>query len=565
MQLYIRVLAANWLKEYSRNTLIMTRRILTLILLFKIFDSNGRADRYPKNFDIDVLHYQFKLTFSDQNDSIHAEATLLLNFKKNGIEQIRLDLFAISTQLQGKGMTVIDVRSGGKLLSFTHRSDELIINIPKSIANQSLSVTIKYMGVPDVGLLIKRNRYNDRTFFSDNWPDLGHHWLPLVDHPYDKATCEFIVIAPSHYQVVSNGLLVEESMLNDGNKLTHWKQSVPIASWLFVLGVADFAVQYVDSYEGKSIQTWVYRQDRDGGFYDFQTPTKEVLTFFSDYIGPFAYEKLANIQSNNSTGGMEAASAIMYSEKSVTGKRDDRWQKVIIHEIAHQWFGDAVTESDWDDVWLSEGFATYFTLLFVEHEDGRDAFVEGLKSSREQIKKFIQKETDSAVVHNQLSDMSKVTSTLTYQKGAWVLHMLRNLMGESNFRKGIQSYYKNHFNGNATTTDFRIEMEKASGIDLKNYFDQWLYQVGMPKIKGEWFWNSNKKELVVTLEQMQVNAFLLPIEIGIYLNEKKELKMKKVTLTEKSMTISFPLESKPASVAIDPHTVLLAEFDFKEK
>ncbi len=97
----------------------------------------------------------------------------------------------------------------------------------------------------------------------------------------------------------------------------------------------------------------------------------------------------------------------MYSEKSVSGKRDPRWQNVIAHEIAHQWFGDAVTESDWDDVWLSEGFATYFTLLFVEHEDGRDAFVEGLKSSREQIKKFIQKGTDSAVVHHQLSDMSR--------------------------------------------------------------------------------------------------------------------------------------------------------------
>ncbi len=115
-------------------------------------------------------------------------------------------------------------------------------------------------------------------------------------------------------------------------------------------------------------------------------------------------------------------------------------------------------------------------------------------------------------------------------------------MGESNFRKGIQSYYKNHFNVNATTTDFRMEMEKTSGVDLKSYFDQWLYQAGVPKIKGEWFWNSNKKELVVTLEQMQVNAFSLPIEIGIYLNEKKELKIKKVTLTDKSMTISLPFE-----------------------
>jgi aminopeptidase N len=187
--------------------------------------------------------------------------------------------------------------------------------------------------------------------------------------------CEFIVTAPNHYQVISNGLKVEETNLSNGKRLTHWKQSVPIASWLFVLGAADFAVQYVDTFDGKSIETWVYRQDRDDGFYDFAEPTKKVLEFYSNYIGPFSYEKLANIQSNSVGGGMEAASAIFYGDKSVTGNRSIRWRNVVIHEIAHQWFGNAVNEYDWDDVWLSEGFATYFTLLFIEHAYGRDVFL----------------------------------------------------------------------------------------------------------------------------------------------------------------------------------------------
>jgi len=123
--------------------------------------------------------------------------------------------------------------------------------------------------------------------------------MPLVDHPYDKATCEFIVYAPDHYQVVSNGLLMEESTVGKGVRRTHWKQSVPIPVWQYALGVAEFAVQYVDTFEGKSIQTWVYKQDRDAGFYDFAVPTKQVLEFYSEYVGPFAYEKLANIQSNS--------------------------------------------------------------------------------------------------------------------------------------------------------------------------------------------------------------------------------------------------------------------------
>jgi len=526
---------------------------------------DGRCDSYPKNVDIDMQHYQFKLWLSDRNDSLRAEAMLILNFRKAGIQQVRLDLTSAASHLQGKGMTVTSVTSEGKSLSFSHRFSELLITVPNSRPGQSLSIIIGYRGIPDAGLAIKQNRYNDRSFFSDNWPDLGHHWLPLVDHPYDKATCEFIVIAPSHYQVVSNGLLQEESLLTDGNKLTHWKQSVPIAPWLFVLGVADFAVQFVDYFDGKSIQTWVYRQDRDAGFYDFQIPSKEVLSFYSDYVGPFAYEKLANIQSNNSTGGMEAASAIMYSEKSVTGKRDQRWQTVIIHEIAHQWFGDAVTESDWDDVWLSEGFATYFTLLFAEHSKGRDEFTDGLKSSREQIIKYLQKNQDSPVVHHQLSDMSKVTSTLTYQKGAWILHMLRDMMGETNFKKGIQSYYKKYFNANASTTDFRLEMEQASGEDLQPFFSQWLYQEGMPKIKGQWAWDARKKELKINLEQIQANAFSFPLEIGIFNAGKQSPEIKKTTMNAKQSTLTFPLENKPAAVTLDPRTTLLAEVDFQQK
>ncbi len=550
---------------------IHTQNRIKLFILFLLYTAClltpliNRADRYPKNFDIDIQHYQFKLWLSDKNDSLRAEATLTLNFKKAGVQLVRLDLTNTTSDLQGKGMTVTGITSEGKSLSFSHRSNELLITIPNATVGQSLSITILYRGVPDAGLAIKQNRYNDRSFFSDNWPDLGHHWLPLVDHPYDKATCEFIVIAPSHYQVISNGLLQEESLLMDGNKLTHWKQSVPIAPWLFVLGVADFAVQYVDSFEGKSIQTWVYRQDRDAGFYDFQTPSNEVLSFFSDYVGPFAYEKLANIQSNNSTGGMEAASAIMYSEKSVTGKRDVLWQTVITHEIAHQWFGDAVTESDWDDVWLREGFATYFTLLFAEHSKGRDEFANGLKSSREQIIKYLLKNQDAPVVHNQLSDMAKVTSTLTYQKGAWTLHMLRKMVGEANFKNGIQSYYKKHFNANATTTNFRSEMEQASGLDLKSFFSQWLYQEGMPKIKGTWTWDSKKKELKINLEQIQSNSFSFPLEIGIVTNGNQSPEIKKMNVGTKQSTFTFPFETKPASVILDPRTALLAEFDFGQK
>jgi aminopeptidase N len=161
--------------------------------------------------------------------------------------------------------------------------------------------------------------------------------------------------------------------------------------------------------------------------------------------------------------------------------------------------------------------------------------------------------------------MKKVTSTLTYQKGAWVLHMLREQMGATNFMKGIRSYYKKYFNANATTSDFKYEMEQASGQDLTPFFHQWLYQEGMPAIKGQWSWDGKKKEIRITLEQTQGNTFAFPLDIGILADGKQALDIKNIILSSKQTTVTFPLESKPTSVVLDPKTNLLATFDFRQK
>ncbi|MCJ7467490.1 MAG: M1 family peptidase, partial [Maribacter sp.] len=411
------------------------------------------------------------------------------------------------------------------------------------------------------------NKYGDRTFFSDNWPDKGRNWLATIDHPYDKATCEFIVTAPAHYQVISNGLKIEETDLANGDRRTHWKQSVPIATWLYVLGVAKFAVQYVGQFDGKPIETWVYPQDRDAGFYDFALPTKSVLEFYSDRIGPFSYEKLANIQSNSVSGGMEAASAILYSENSVVGDRNERWRNVIIHEIAHQWFGNAVTEYDWDDVWLSEGFATYFTLLFIEHAYGHDAFLDGLAKSKKIVADFYAKNPGYRIVHDHLTDMSQVTSIQTYQKGSWILHMLRGVVGTDVFWQGIRSYYKKYKDVNATTDDFRREMEEASGLNLEPFFRQWLYQPGTLKYKGTWQFDINKKEVTIVLDQVQSDGslFKMPLEVGIYGMENKLQVLKKLQVEEKSNVFTFSVDFEPEKIVLDPNSWVLMEADFTEK
>ncbi|MDH3297802.1 MAG: M1 family metallopeptidase [Gemmatimonadota bacterium] len=522
------------------------------------------TDDYPRRPGVDVENYRFELTLTDTADAISGRSVVSVRFTNDGATELLLDL--INLNGDGRGMTVHSVTAAGAQLRYEHDSDLLTIVLPEpGRTGARLDVAIAYSGIPASGLRIGPNKYGDRTFFSDNWPDRARHWLPTIDHPYDKAANEFVVTAPSHYQVVSNGVRIEETDSGDGTRMTHWRQSVPIATWLYVLGVARFAVQYVGDFEGRPIQTWVYSQDRNAGFHDFSVPTKQVMEFYADRVGPFAYEKLANITSPATGGGMEAATAIMYGEDLVTGDRSVRLRNVVIHEIAHQWFGNAVTESDWDDVWLSEGFATYFTLLFIEHAYGRDEFVAGLKSSAERVFRQYTDDPDYRIVHDNLRDMRRVTSGATYQKGSWVLHMLRSRMGDEAFWTGIRSYYSRYMNANASTTDFRRAMEEASGLDLGVFFEQWLYSGGNPRLEGWWDYDPTAAAVRIELRQTQSigPVYELPLEVGLHFaGDVLPSVVESVVLDQRLHQFVLPVEDVPEQVTLDPGTKVLFEADF---
>lgn len=522
------------------------------------------ADPYPVNRLVDAVHYRFELEFSDDHDSITGRALVRIRVLDDSVSQLRLDLIRRSAARDGKGMEVRAVSMAGQALPFRHVDDALLIELPS--APGEFEILVEYSGVPQTGLVIGDNKHGNRTFFSDNWPNKARHWLPVIDHIADKATSEMIVVAPERLQVVSNGLLQEQSSIGDGFRRTHWQQSVPISPWLNVVAAAEFAVQYVDEFDGKSIQTWVYRQDRDAGFYDFAVPTRRTLEFFSSYIGPFEFEKLANIQANGVGGGMEAASAILYGDDSVTGMRTERWQSVIVHEVAHHWFGNSATEANWDDVWLSEGFATYFTSLYFEYAHGREAFVKRMIQSRDQVYEFYEENPDYRIVHDNLADMSDVLTSQIYQKGAWILHMLRSRIGDEAWWSGIRSYYAAHRNGFATTADFRGEMERACNCELSEFFRQWLYQGGNVVLGGNWRYDGAAGEIEVSLSQVQEDgySFSVTVDVGVYSQGDPVPAVYPLPLEGAGGRLTIPAESRPARVVIDPHTTLLARWSFPE-
>jgi aminopeptidase N len=522
-------------------------------------------DHYPHQNGIDAQHYVFRLTLSDTTNEIQGVATVTLRFVTDSVSRFWLD-FA-SPADSGKGMTVVSVTSDGHPVDYAHDNDRLTITLPSAPAAGELrSFTVTYHGIPADGLRIGKDRYGERSFYSWNWPNKARQWLPMIDHPSDKATSEFIVTAPDHYQVVANGRLVEVESLGNGMTMTHWSEGEPIASWLNALGVAQFDVRHFARVYGTPLETWVSHNVRDEGEERIDDAAKRAFEYFSENIGPFDYEKLAHVQAAFDGGGTEHASEIFYGERGGDGLPSEG---VIVHESAHQWFGDAVTESDWNDVWLSEGFATYFTHLYYEHVYGHDVFKERMRHDRDIVLQAEQRFPDATVVHADLTDMTKVLqpSRIIYQKGAWVLNMLRHQVGTDTWWKGIRAYYKKYRNGNTSTERFRRAMEEASGQDLGWFFQQWLHRSQSPSIDGTWHYDKGAKQVVVELRQTQDGGpYRLPkFEIGVREPGQALMKIDTVDFSTSKQTFRLAAAQAPDSVALDPEVWTLMRSTFRKR
>ena len=351
----------------------------TFLLIAFCFSLASFSQRvYTEYGAIDVKKYKFHISVNDDNNDIQGEAKINLVATSN-LESFKLDL-EIKDETN-KGMTITSISESKNPVKFEHQNNVLTI-FSNITSGEEKTYNITYHGVPKDGLVISKNKYGDRTFFGDNWPNRAHQWLPTVDHPSDKALVEWHVTAPSHYQVIGNGTQIEETDLNNKNTLYVWKTDVPIPTKVMVIGIARFAVQHIGETNNIPISSWVYPQNKEAGFYDYAIG-KDIIDFFIEHVGPYPFTKLANVQSKTRFGGMENAGNIFYFENSVSGER--KIENLFAHEIAHQWFGNSASESDWTHVWLSEGFATYFTNLYFEEHYGDKVFKERLQADRETI------------------------------------------------------------------------------------------------------------------------------------------------------------------------------------
>lgn len=529
---------------------MMIRYWLLGLVLMVCFRAWGQ-DYEERVRAMDVRHYDFALTIHDSTDRIDGVATVRVNLLQP-TQSIHLDLVGPA---DGQGMAVVEVKSGGKALEFQQTAEMLAVSLEaEAAANTELSLEIKYGGVPADGLIISKSERDGRSFFGDNWPNRAHHWLPVVDHPSDKAPVSWAVTAPAHYQIVANGHLVEQRVLPNGTQISRWDNPQPLPTKVMVIGAADFAVQNSGSVGDIKVSTWVFQKDEKPGFSDYAQGVK-ILEWFVKQVGPYPWDKLANVQSRTRYGGMENASCIFYADNSVTG--DGSCEALMAHEIAHQWFGNSASEASWYHIWLSEGFATYLTHVYFEQVHGIDALRKRMQEDRNQIRAW--KPTYSlALVDNRYKDLNQLLNTNSYQKGGWMLHMLRQQVGDENFFQGLRTYHARFKYSNALTGDLQKVMEEVSGQNLEPFFQQWVFRAGHPVIARSWKVKKSKKLLEYTITQKQEGpAFVFPIELAIFDSEGVEFQRERLEVTSKVQKFSIQLKGACAGLELDPDFKLL--------
>jgi aminopeptidase N len=448
---------------------------------------SGRWDRVRLTHD--ALRYDIALSLPDTGTWI--AATVATRWRLGGTAPLTLDL--------DSAMMVRRVMVSGARVRWHREGNRIVIPV---VGNRGDTVTteVRYDGVPRNGLVF-RGAAEARTIFADSWPDRARYWLAAQDHPADKAAVAWRIEAPAGYGVVANGRLEGVDTLSGGRLAWRFRNDEPIPTYTMVAGMARFATTRLAPAGCRircvPVSVLTYPGDSALALSGPFRRSAEILDFFSRRIGPFPYGELRHVESSTMFGGMENSTAIFYDEKAIHAGR--MTESTVAHETAHQWFGDAVTELDWHHIWLSEGFATYGAALWAEHVGGDSGLRAAMAHNRASV--LASAATGRPILDSTITDRMKLLNTNSYEKGAWVLHSLRGLMGDEAFFSGLSRYYRTYAQGNALSSDFARIMGLESGKDLGWYFRQALTQPGYPvlEITSE----LDAGHLVLTLRQTQ--------------------------------------------------------------
>jgi aminopeptidase N len=494
----------------------------------------------------DALHYNLDLYFPMDGPYFEGSMTLRFQVVDDSISSITLHmvhLVADSTFVESDPTTYIrdDSTLTVDLNGYRH-------------SPETLSITVYYHDYTT-------NRgyyYYPRDAYTMTEPQDARWWFPCFDEPWDKATSEVFATVPEAYDVGSNGWL--ESVSHDQQNHTrtyHWVNDDQIATYLINLVMADYAVwnDYYIAGPGDSIPilNMVYAEDSSDAAYDFGN-VPAMMEIFSDLFYPYPFNKYGQgTVEPFAFGGMEHQTMSTLHRNWIQGNRVR--EAGISHELAHMWWGDFVTMSDWRHIWLNEGFATYSSALFDESFYGSERFNEDLAAYRQGYLEYVE-----LFGHEPLYDPDYLFATPEYIKGAWVLHMLRGIVGDYAFFGGLHYYASLYGYGNASTWEFADAMETISGIELDWFFEEWIFDQAHPIYQYAWSY-SGEGPYTVHLEILQTQdaapPFRMPIEIRILADQEAYEFV--IENRYEYQAYDFMISSLPTDLLLDPENWILKE------
>ncbi len=525
----------------------------------------GADEPYAPSRDYDLQDIRTHLWFDLAQRAIRGEVTETVLMLRDGDSDVKFD---------SVGLEIQNVALDGSETKFTVEPKQLIVSLGKpSSRGDRHEITIRYDGRPKKGLYFvlpdKNHPDQPQEIWTQGEAEDTRYYIPLYDYPNDRTRSEMLLTVPAKWITVSNGQLISIKEEADGTKTWDWKQSQPVSTYLLTAIAGDF-VEQEDSWRGVPLRFLVPRGDESRIEPTF-AHTKEMLDLFSTKLGvPYPWAQYAQTAVDDFVaGGMENTSATTLSTRDLVNPAlapelrigDDT---VVSHELAHQWFGDLVTCKDWANLWLNEGFATYFEHFWLEQHYGRDEA--DYDFWRDQSRWFGQRRLFSVPILTRDFDDSTKYDGNVYNKASWVLRMLREQLGDENFFRALNQYLVRNRGQNVVTADLEKAVDETSAVDVDKFFDQWIYGAGAPEFQVGYSYDDKAQQVTLDVAQTQspegrVGVFEVPVEIEIATASGAHTYP--IEINQVRQSFRLPSDGPPRMVIFDRGDKVLKKLDFK--
>ncbi|MEZ4952405.1 MAG: M1 family metallopeptidase [Saprospiraceae bacterium] len=525
----------------------------------------------------DLLHTKLDLRFDWEKEQVLGKATLTVKPYFYPTNKITLDA-------KGFEFHKVAFEGSSSPLKYDYDGQQITIDLGKTFTrDEEFKLFFDYTATPsesggseaitsDKGLFFINPRKEEagkpQQIWTQGETENNSRWFPTIDKPNERCTEEIYLTVEDRFKTLSNGVLVSSKKNDDGTRTDYWKMDMPHAPYLFMIAIGEYAV-VKDEWKGKLVDYYVEPKFEKYAKNIFPF-TPEMLTLFSDKLDlPYPWPKYSQVVVRDYvSGAMENTSAVIFGEFMQGTDREliDNLQneKIVAHEMFHHWFGDYVTCESWANLTLNEGFANYSEYLWLEHKYGRD---EADFHRLQELQGYMgqaQQQGVHPLINYSYDDKEDMFDAHSYNKGGLVLHMLRNIVGDDAFFAGLHKYLKDNAFSDVEGDELRMAFEDVTGTDLNWFFDQWFFSQGHPELDIDYDYDAEKKQAIVTVEQVQdpennPPIFILPVAIDVYADGK--VTRHEVKVDQRLQRFYLPSDTDPEVIVFDGEGVLLAAVD----